>query len=159
MPEIEALYICRVKNAGILEPSTRQHSRYHILNEYNLIVESLHGPVNLRKLCALRRIQMRDPSFSKGYHSITDLRNAQLDLSGDDLLQFAIQENALRHGNKTNKALMLAETPRQTALAFVLLKKMDRTELDGGVFSTVSGVLEYLNLSSEKAYKQLVTLL
>lgn len=101
---------------------------------------------------------MRDPYFSTGYDSITDLRNATLDLSGDDLLRFALQEDTLRYGNKTNKALILAETPRQTALGFILLKKMNRTELDGGVFSTLPGLLEYLNLSSENVYRKLTAL-
>lgn len=101
---------------------------------------------------------MRDPYFSTGYDSITDLRNATLDLSGDDLLRFALQEDTLRYGNKTNKALILDETPRQTALGFILLKKMNRTELDGGVFSTLPGLLEYLNLSSENVYRKLTAL-
>ena len=127
---------------------TAKKSRYFILPEYHLIIESLHGPIDLRMLCALRRIEMRDPVFQIGFDIISDVRNAQLNLSATDILQFASHQEAIQWGNMLNRTAILAETPKQIALSYMLLQKTNRTELDGGVFSTTTGLLEWIGWSA-----------
>jgi len=123
---------------------TAKKSRYFILPEYRIIIESLHGPVDLRTLCALRRIEMRDPVFEAGFDIISDVRGANLNLSASDILQFAAHQKAIQWGNTPNKIAILAETPRQIALSYILLQKTNRSELNGGVFSTTTGLLNWI---------------
>jgi hypothetical protein len=133
----------------VISQSTKK-TRYTIIPEYRLIVESLHGMVDLRMLCALRRIEMRDPVFQKGFDIISDVRNAQLNLSASDLLEFAAHQEAINWGNTPNKTAILAATPKQIALSYMLLRKSGKTVFDGEVFSTIEGLSDWFgNLNIE----------
>lgn len=129
-------------------------SRYTIFPENRLIIESLCGEVDLRMLCALRRIEIRDPVFQKGFDIISDVRNAQLNLTATDLLNFAAHQEAIKWGNKANKTAIFATTPKQIALSYMLLNKSGKTELNGGVFSTLAGLMNWLNISVNNHIKK-----
>ena len=124
------------------------NSPYFIIDrELNIIVELLSGSYDFRKLSALRRLEMNHPQFNIGFDIVTDIRNATLDISTTDILNYDFQMESITLGNQQNKMAILADSPKETALSFMLLKQIKRDDFNGGVFSTNKGVLDWLGFN------------
>lgn len=132
-------------------------SPYFVIDhDLQLIIEVLRGSYDLRKLSALRRIEMNHPKYNKGYDILTDLRSASLDINAQDILKYNFQMESITFEFQKNKMAILTDSPKETALSFMLLNKIKRDEYSGGVFSTEEGATNWLGYN-QPAHREKIT--
>lgn len=119
--------------------------KYKIYPDKNLLVDVLEGDIELVDLQKIFQIEVTNPNFKFVKRVLSNISNAQLNVSSDEVQKFANfmitpgQDNSFRWAILTNK-------PKQTALSF-LLKENEYFDQIIGVFSTLEACNQFLNIS------------
>jgi hypothetical protein len=121
---------------------------YKIYKDQNLLIDYMEGDVNLQMLIDITLTEQADPDFIYVKRILSDIRNAKLNVSVDQLNQFL---GFLKSGESTPdfKWAIVTENPRSTALSLLLKNDVFFSKVIG-VFSSVKAAAEFLNVVTDE---------
>ena len=122
---------------------------YKIYKDQNLLIDYMEGDVNLQMLIDITLTEQADPDFINVKRILSDIRNAKLNVSVDQLNQFL---GFLKSGEITPdfKWAIVTENPHSTALS-ILLKQDEIFRKVVGVFSSVKAAAQFLGVKADES--------
>jgi hypothetical protein len=123
--------------------------RYKIYKDQNLLIDYIEGSVNLQMLIDITIAEQSDPDFIYVKRILSDIRNANLKVSVEDLNKFL---GFLKSDGSTPdfKWAIVTENPHSTALS-ILLKQDELFRKVIGVFSSVKAAAEFLGVIADES--------
>lgn len=125
-------------------------SSYKILKEYNLIVESHTGSLDLKSYIDFVERMKLDPLFSIDMNFYVDLSNVVVTASIDDVKIYnSFSESIFKSENK-RKVALITDSPNQ--MVFATLFKNSNTQKSKviEIFSTKESAIQWLNTNLNK---------
>lgn len=118
---------------------------YRIIPERNLLIDILEGDVDLQMLKYLFFVEISDPDFVHVRRVVSDIRNAELKISVNELGEF-IDVLSTDSKDKNFKWAIITDSPHPTALS-ILLRDSDSFRNIIEVFSSVKPASSFLDVS------------
>ena len=118
---------------------------YRIIPERNLLIDILEGNVDLQMLKHLFFVEISDPDFIKVNRVLSDISNADLKISVNELSEF-IQILAHDKRDINFKWAIITDSPYPTALS-MLLKGSDSFKNIIEVFSSTNAAAGFLGIN------------
>ena len=117
---------------------------YHIDTEKGIITETWPAEVNFEDYKDLKYREFSDPMFESNYDIISDLRNANLEYSEDDLNQIfqLFRENLSKIGKR--KSALITDKPMQVVSTMLFKEKIKELPLNVQVFSTIEAAMKWI---------------
>lgn len=122
---------------------------YKIYKSQNLLIDYMKGDVNLKMLVEITVAEQADPDFIFVSRILSDIRNANLNVSVDEFNQFLAFLKS--DDNVTDfKWAIVTENPRSTALS-ILLQQDEFFRKIVGVFSNINAAAEFLGVKADES--------
>jgi hypothetical protein len=118
---------------------------YRIIPERNLLIDILEGDVDLQMLKHLFFVEVSDPDFVHVHRVVSDIRNAELKTSVNELGEF-IKVLSTDNREKDFKWAIITDSPHSTALS-ILLRDSDSFRNIVEVFSGFTAASYFLGVS------------
>ena len=122
---------------------------YKIYREQNLLIDYMEGVVNLQMIIDITLKEQSDPEFAHVKRILSDIRNAQLAVSVEELNKFL---SFLKSDGNTPdfKLAIVTCNPRSTALS-ILLQQDEFFRKVVGVFSSVKAAAAFLGVIADES--------
>ncbi|HEY9168139.1 MAG TPA: hypothetical protein VIN72_01475 [Lutibacter sp.] len=125
-------------------------SSYKILKEYNLIVESHTGSLDLKSYIDFVERMKLDPLFSIDMNFYVDLSNVVVTASIDDVKIYNNFSESIFKSENKRKVALITDSPNQ--MVFATLFKNSNTQKSKviEIFSTKESAIQWLNTNLNK---------
>jgi hypothetical protein len=123
---------------------------YKVYPEQRFILQRLLGVVNFENLVKVKADQDQDPSFDANFSLLTDVRDAEVQFSAEEIHQY-IQylKSEFKEGENRRIALVTA-TPLAVAVGTMVQSGTAEMSDELRIFSTPSVALDWLNVNIPK---------
>ena len=122
--------------------------QYKILPELDLIIEYYSGKINLDDIIGHKKLEIKDSEYSANYNFIADLRDSELDVIRQDIIDYLdfVEMNNKVSGQR--KSAILTNTPNHAAITTLFRMNSKNLPINFEIFTTLEAAIDWINLSS-----------
>jgi hypothetical protein len=117
---------------------------YCVFPENKLVVQKFTGSISFAEIKAAAEKLYSDPAFNSQFDRITDIREASIEMSREELRDFGMKIIEQDQDSHAKRAMLVADI-KDTALALIY-EKMVTIGQSLKVFSTTSAVCQWIGL-------------
>ena len=124
-------------------------TKYDIIPEIKVTIEYYAGPIEVKDIIANRILLSKDKDFNPSYGLIADFRNAEANISKEDIICFInfLKSYPKLHGER--RAAILTNTPPQVVASYFYVSQLGDLPMHVSFFSTLEAAMEWIVVSTE----------
>ena len=122
---------------------------FKIIPELRIIIEYAQGDLVINDFFALKKLEFKHPDFNPHFNYIVDVRNADVDISSEDLQQYVDYASCNPLLSNKRHSALLTDTPNQAATSMLYKLHLKKTPMNFEVVSTLKAALEWIQVSAD----------